>query len=186
MQWLLAAACALLVALGGFGAAWAETDDRQPDLERQLKAAFLYKFGGYVTWPDSVFPRPDSPVVIGVAGADPLVDELVRLVAGRTIGKRPIAARRIRRGDSLDGVHILFVGGSESPRASELIALAQGRPVLCVTDSDRGLALGSVVNFVIADNRVRFDVSLEAAEHNGIKLSALLLSVARQVQGRAP
>ena len=185
-RWLVVAYALLLTILVQFQPARAETEDQSQDLERQVKAAFLYKFGGYVTWPDSAFSRPDSPIVIGVAGANPLADELVRLVAGRTIGKRALAVRRIRRGDSLDGVHILFVGSTEGQRLAELLALAQGRPVLCVTESDQGLVPGSAVNFVVADNRVRFDVSLEAAEHNGLKLSALLLSVARQVHGRTP
>jgi hypothetical protein len=184
-RWLTAA-CALLVTLAGLHSTWAETDERPDVVERQVKAAFLYKFGGYVTWPSSAFARPDSPIVIGIAGADLLADEIVRLVAGRTIGKRPVAVQRLQRSDSLDGVHILFVASTDSKRFAELLTLAQGRPVLLVTESERGLPAGSAVNFVVADNRVRFDVSPAAAEHQGLKLSALLLSVARQVHERTP
>src|SRR5258708_37849678 len=37
-------------------------------LEQRVKAAFLFKFGGYVEWPDNVFAHKESPLVIGVAG----------------------------------------------------------------------------------------------------------------------
>jgi hypothetical protein len=35
----------------------------------EVKAAYLYKFVGYVDWPDSAFVGPDMPIVIGVVGA---------------------------------------------------------------------------------------------------------------------
>ena len=41
-------------------------------LERQAKAAYLYKFAGFVEWPDGCFARPDSALVIGVQGGGAL------------------------------------------------------------------------------------------------------------------
>jgi hypothetical protein len=152
-------------------------------VERQVKAAFLYKFGGYVTWPENAFARADSPVVIGVAGADLLAEELSKVSAGRTVGERPITVRRVGRGETLSGVHILFAG-SGAGRPADFIDPVRGRPVLTVTESESTWPSGSVVNFAVVDNRVRFDVALDAAEQNGLRLSALLLSVARQVKGR--
>jgi hypothetical protein len=54
--------------------------------------------------------------------------------------------------------------------------------MLVVTECDNGLQLGSVINFRLVDERVRFDVALDAAERNGIKLSSRLLTVANRVQ----
>ena len=53
---------------------------------------------------------------------------------------------------------------------------------LTVTECDGGLRSGSVINFTIVDDRVRFDVSLDAAEKNNVKLSSRLLTVANRVQ----
>jgi len=39
---------------------------------------------------------------------------------------------------------------------------------------------------VVVDDRVRFDVSLDAVQENGLKLSAALLSVAHSVDGAKP
>jgi hypothetical protein len=150
-------------------------------LEQRVKAAFLFKFGGYVEWPESVFPRKESPLIIGVAGADPLAEELSRIVAGRTMNGRPVTVRLVRAGEPLSNIHILFVGRAEIDRLNEL--LVQAQPVLTVTDMAKGLPQGSVINFVVAENRVRFEVSLDAAKRSGLKIGAPLLSVAMRVQG---
>lgn len=154
--------------------------------QQQVEAAYLYKFGGYVTWPDNTFAAPDSPIVIGVAQADALAEELTALVAGHTIGNRPVVVRRIRDGGPLTGVHILFIGDSKSAEANDLIEASRGRPILVVTEGVDGLDAGGAVSFVVVDDRVRFDVSLDAVQQNGLKLSALLLSVAHTVNGAKP
>ncbi|MBI3526341.1 MAG: YfiR family protein [Betaproteobacteria bacterium] len=155
-------------------------DESPQVLEQRVKAAFLFKFGGYVEWPDSAFPSKDTPLVIGVAGADVLAEELSQVVAGRTMNGRPVSVRRVRGGEPLSSVHVLFVGRPEMGRLTDLAA--QARPILTVTDTEKGLALGSIINFVVADNRVRFEVSLDAAKRSGLRIGAPLLSVAMRVQ----
>lgn len=171
-----------LLCIGMAAPAAAQPDPEAVAAQQRIEAAYLYKFGSYVTWPDSSFAGADSPIVIGVAGADTLAEDLSTLVAGRDIGGRPVKVRRIQPDDSLDGIDILFVG----TRADALFATARGRPILVVTDGEDGLARGASVSFVLVDNRVRFDVALDAAQQNGLKLSALLLSVAHNVSGTKP
>ena len=151
--------------------------------QQQVEAAYLYKFGGYVTWPGDAFARPDSPIVIGIAGAEGLADDLDAMVAGHSIGGRAVTVRRIHDGESLAGVHILFIGGPRSVQAAGLFEASRGRPILVVTEGAEGLSLGGAVSFVVVDERVRFDVSLGAVQQNGLKLGSPLLSVAHAVNG---
>ncbi|HEV8645745.1 MAG TPA: YfiR family protein [Burkholderiales bacterium] len=160
-------------------------DESPQDIEQRVKAAFLFKFGGYVEWPERVFPRSDSPLVLGVAGADVLAAELSRIASGRTMNGRPVVVRRVRGGEQVTDVHVLFIGRSEASRLGELLSMTQGQPVLTVSETEKGLAQGSVINFVIADNRVRFEVSLETANRNGLRIGAPLLAVAQRVQEKA-
>jgi hypothetical protein len=149
--------------------------------EVQIKAAFLYKFGGFVEWPAGAFASADSPFAIGVLGAGAVAAELERITAGRTVQDRPISLRRVRRGESSGGLHVLFVGREEAARLPEILAAAQGEALLVVTESDNALAHGSVINFVAADEKVRFDVALPAAERGQLRISSRLLAVARKV-----
>ena len=152
--------------------------------EPTVKAAFLFKFAGYVEWPPQAFAASDSPIVIAVLGADDVAAELARIVPGRTVAGHPISVKRIAETDSLKGVHIVFVGRAASSRIAAVAKAAQRDGVLVVSDSAGALEEGSAINFVV-DDRVGFEVSLTAAERTGHRISARMLAVARRVVGRA-
>jgi hypothetical protein len=147
----------------------------------QVKAAFLYKFGAYVEWPPQAFPEPGTPFTIGVLGADAVAEELEQITADRTVHDRPVAVRKLKRGEPLGGLHVLFVGQAESGRLAESLAAAKAQPVLVVTESGDGVPNGSIINFVPVDNKLRFDIALAAAERMQLRISARLLAVARRV-----
>lgn len=149
--------------------------------EATVKAAFLYKFAGYVDWPASAFPASDAPFVFGVAGNDEVAAELAKVTAGRQIGGHPVVVKRLREGEALRGMHVVFVGRGAADRLATLIRAAQLPALLIVTETERGLEAGSAINFVVADDRVGFEVSLDAAERNGLKISSRMLAVARRV-----
>lgn len=177
-------ACAVVLALPGpqgWGGEAAFAQARQLSLERSVKAAFLYKFLGYAEFPSTSFADADAPLVIGVAGSDELAAELGRMVVGRNVNGRAIVVRAVKDNTALNELHLLFIAGDEARVAAFLRAPAQ-HALLTVTETDRGLQLGSVINFKIIDDHVRFDVSLDAAGKNNIKLSSRLLTVAHVVQ----
>ncbi len=174
-------ACALSIAIaaGAAGPCAAQSDTQAA--EYRVKAAFLYKFGGYVEWPERAFTRPDSPIAIGVIGADTLAGELAQIVAGRTINGRPVTVRKLRRGDAVAGLHVLFVGRSDSSRLADILAAAKGQPLLTVTETEEAFESGSMINFVVVEDKVRFDVAPPPAEPGNLRISARLLAVARKV-----
>lgn len=150
-------------------------------MERRVKAEFLYKFLGYTEFPATAFADAASPVHIGVAGSDDMLAELARTVAGRTLNGRPITIKPVREGEAPGPLHLLFVAGSDCVLAARML---RGMPaaMLPVTECDAGLQAGSVINFRMVDDHVRFDVSLDAAEKNNVRLSSRLLNVAYHVQ----
>lgn len=152
-------------------------------VERDVKAAFLYKFLGYVEFPaaDEGLPASAGAFEIGVVGDDALAAELTRLTAGRLVNNRPVLVRVLRPGAALPAIHLLFIGAGESDHAAGLLRAAQQAGVLSVTETENGLQAGSVINFRLIDQRIRFEVSLEAAEKSRLKLSSRLLSVAYAV-----
>lgn len=170
----LALACVLTPAL-------AAAQDAARAAEVRIKAAFLYKFCDFVEWPPGAFAAPDGAFTIGVLGADALADELAAVVAQRSVHGRPVVLRKLRRGAPLAGLHLLFVGGRDGSRLPEVLAAAMGQPTLTVTEAQDDDNPGSVINFVLVADKVRFDVSLPPASAGGLKISARLLAVARKV-----
>lgn len=149
-------------------------------LEREVKAAFLYRFIDYVRWPESAFAKPDSPIVIGVLADPAMVADVQAVIAGRVVRGHPIIVRAVREGE-FGGLHVLFIGEQANNRLPRIVRSVEG-PVLVVTESEDGLSQGSVINFVISDRRVRFEVGLGPAAARSLSISSGLLSVAVNVR----
>jgi len=169
--------CAALLAGWSAGAA-----EDAASLEQRVKAAFLYQFASYVEWPAHSFAQPDTPVTIAAMGGEKLASELKQLSAGRTVGGRKVEVKLVKPGESLAGIHILFIGGAENARLAQVAQAAKQRPMLIVTEADGALGQGSMINFIIVERRVRFEVALDSVEKSGLRLSSRLLAVAQQVK----
>lgn len=171
----------LVVLLLGMAIRPGAAQPNSPSEESQVKAAFLYKFAGYVEWPDGFLGSAQTPLTIGVLGADAIADELTNIVQGRKSQSRSIAVRRFKAGDPLEETAILFVGKGDAARLKPMKDTLQARPILVVTEEPTGLAHGAMINFLLVDRHVRFEVSLEPVEKSGLRLSSRLLAVAQKV-----
>ncbi len=173
----------LSCALASHGATTSEPPAPDKASAALVKAAFLHKFASFVDWPQGSFPRPDSPLRIGVVGDGRIWQELSQLSQDRERDGRPVTVTRVAPGDSLAGLHILYL---RAPTLAKMADLLAGVPegVLTVADADGIHPKGSVMSFFLEDGRVRFGVSLEAASRQRLRLSSRLLAVARNVQGR--
>ena len=76
---------------------------------------------------------------------------------------------------------MIFISRSEKNRLTEILAALQGSRALTVGETDRFLQRGGMLNLVLVENSVRFEVNLPAAERAGLKLSSRLLGVAKTV-----
>ncbi|MBC7499422.1 MAG: YfiR family protein [Herminiimonas sp.] len=149
--------------------------------EEGVKAAYLYRFLQYVDWPVGSFQRPDSPFVIGIVNNDDIADHLVKAVAGRSVNNRIVTVKKLHPGDGVAGINLLFVGNAEKQRLVQWLRQSKEHPMLVVSDADDALAKGSMINFRIVDERVRFEVALDPVEKSGLKLNSRILTVALSV-----
>lgn len=149
-------------------------------LEYAVKAAYLYKFGLYVDWPASAFASPESAIHLCIFGEDPFGNTIDEAVKGQLINRRPIVIRRLKAGSQESGCHIMYLGTSDIVRAAQHPKPMIGKGVLTVSDVP---GIG-IINFVIKDNRVRFDIDEEAAAQNGLGISSKLLDLALTVKPR--
>lgn len=153
-------------------------------LERAIKATYLYKFAPFVEWPKTAFASPENPFVICVLGANPFGDVLDEAVAGQRLFNRPIAVQRLPVVTASSGCQILFAGTSPAQPVRAALAAVRGMPVLTVTDSEDNEGAKGIINFVIEDNHVRFQIDDAAAAANGLVISSKLLSLAVEVTPR--
>lgn len=149
--------------------------------EYLIKAAFIHKFAMFIEWPEAAFPQKDSPIIIGIVGRDPFGSALDHTVQGNRVNKRDFVIKRIPRGQDIADCHIVFISSAETRRVRELVERLRDVPVLLVGETPGFARRGGTVNFRVEDNKVRFEINIDAAKRAGLNVSSKLLRVARIV-----
>ena len=166
--------------------------------EYQIKAAFLYNFLQFVDWPKEKIADANKPIIIGIIGDDPFGDAIEPLkdkpVAGRKIViKRFKSFESLKKAGDNDAAgtkqnikalgecHMLFICASENKNLREIIESIKNSGVLTVGESGGFLDVGGIVNFVMADEKVGFEVSIVAAKQAGLEIRSKLLRLAKKV-----
>jgi len=147
--------------------------------EYQVKGAFLLNFTKFVDWPAQVFKGPDDPIAICVLGKNPFGPELDQAARGTVVANRTVSVREVADGQQASQCQIVFVGASERKRWRTLLEALRDKSVLTVGESEGFLTNGGVVNFKLEGERVRIEISTEAADRAGLHISAKLLSLAQ-------
>lgn len=149
--------------------------------EYAVKAAFLYNFAKFVEWPKEAPAALASKVTICVLGADPFAEILDQTVAGKTVGERGMTIVRVGRVSDAVACAIVFVSASEAPHLRSVLAAFHGLPVLTVGDVDGFAEAGGIIGMFLENNRVRFEINVQAADEAHLNISSKLLSLGRLV-----
>ena len=159
--------------------------ETSPDLEHQVKAAFLYNFARFVEWPPDK-PAGEGAFVIGVFAPDATSRALEATVQGKSVGGRTIQVRPVKSQDEAAQCHMLFFGSETPERLRPMLKAVRGSAILTVGDSEAFAREGGIVHFVMQDHHVRFAVNTDAAERAGLKISSKLLQLAIIVRDDQP
>jgi hypothetical protein len=135
-----------------------------------LKAAFVYNFALYATWPAPM--RDASELTVCVPARSTLAPALDEL-AGKPVESRRLAVRGVDAYAPGDGCDVRIVD-------SDIPLAPAERGVLTVCDcSEAPAPSGEIIALVREGTRLRFDVDLGAADAARITLSSKLLHLAR-------
>jgi YfiR/HmsC-like len=153
----------------------------QSATEYQVKAAFLFNFAKFVEWPADAFPGTDAPLQICLLGRDPFGHEFEEVIGDKSINGHRIEVIHPSGVPQARGCQIIFVASSEKKQTLEILRGLQGANVLTVGDTAGFAGMGGIINFVLDDGRVRFEINVKAAERAHLKISARLLTVAKLI-----
>lgn len=170
--------CALLGLLLGVATVPAQTLS-----EYDVEAAYLYNFGKFVRWPTDALAGADS-FDICVLGQDPFGGKLEQLIANEKMDGRPIRKRVIAHASQAAGCAIVYISESEAANVEKAVATLNGKGALLVSGLPHFGEDGGAIQFLVEENRVRFEVNLNALQKNRLTVSSELLKVARNVTGK--
>ena len=174
--------CLLLIAAMSLCLAIPQGSLAQPN-EQQIKAAILYSFAKFVTWPANTFAEDNSSLVIAIVGEDSLHHHIDNL-EGKKIGNRTITIRHWSRHElklRKKSCQILYVAESERKRLKEILAMVAAEPILTVSNLPNFAQNGGTVNFEKKKNHVRFAINLDASDQAGLKVSSKLYPLATTI-----
>jgi len=159
---------AIIIAAGSsFRPATADTQ------EYILKAAFLYRFTDYVDWGGSNTGEDFTIAVLGKSGiTDPLIDIAKKKKAQ---GKRIVIKEYNDINDVGDDCQILFVSNYYKVGIEAIVAKLNPKPILIVTEQTDACVKGAHINFLVSDNKLKFEINMNAAAGVGLKISSQLL-----------
>ena len=174
---IAAAAAMLLLTLAGS----ARAAPAQDALELKVKAAFLFNFAKFTTWPASKVTSEDAPLRLCVQGSDAITRVLQETVRGRSIGAHAIDVLEAPKAEDLRRCHVVYVSATDEGQiAAELGALAS-HGVLTVHEASEAQPGGVIRLFLSDAGRVRFEINVTAASREQLALSSKLLEVAQVV-----
>lgn len=150
--------------------------------EYQLKAAFLFRLPSFIEWPAGEWPLAGSPFYACILGNDPFGAHL-DYFDGKSVRGRRFTVRRLEKLEEADTCHLLYVGLDEGADLSSVLSGLSHRCVLTVGEGREFTAHGGIVGFVVAKQRVRLTVNLDASRDAGLEISSKLLEVASIVHG---
>lgn len=162
-------------------ASYPQAEAQQPS-EYQVKAAFLYNFANFVEWPEIAL-SDTTTLIIGVLGKDPFGSALTRFEK-RSVKGRPLRVVQSERLQDLPFCHMLFISSTEEENLTQVFQYLEGKPTLTVGELEQFAQRGGVINFIIKNKKVRFEINRTRALESGLKLSSKLLKLATIVDGQ--
>jgi len=173
-KWLVMALCIVSVVVGCAIGARAQIE------EHEAKAAFVLKVLNFVEWPANA---GQGSLTIGIVGADETSEALQKLAAGKNVNGRQLVIKRLTSDADVSGVQVLYIGSSQGKNLAVLLEKARNANVLTVGEAAGFGQRGGIVNLLVSDGRIKFEVNPHAAERAHLQISSRLLSLATIVNG---
>lgn len=151
---------------------------RTPSREYQLKAVFLFNFTQFVEWPTTAFSTNESEMVIGIMGENPFDTYLEELVSGEKINGHPVVIRYFQSIEEITTCHILFIKIEDANKQAQIVSRLKKRNIVTVSETPEFPTYGGMIRFFTMDNKIKFQVNLEASKEANVILRSKLLRLA--------
>ncbi len=156
--------------------------DSSTDTVAVIQASYLYNIAKLVEWEDSKYSKGNF--VIGILSGSNVYQELVKKYQSKSIGNQPIEIQKLLQPSDAERCNILFVGRDNLQHVAEVYEIMEGTGTLVVTEYTDALEDGSVINFMVVNNTLGYELSLENAQGHGLKVGSTLKQMAERVEGQ--
>ena len=149
------------------------------DTNAKIKAVFIYNFTKYIEWPKSY---KEGEFTIGVVGKSPLYSELIKMTQTKKVANQPLQVKRFNTPDDISKCHILYISKDKSAELSSVVKKLKNNSTLIVTEETGLVDKGAGINFIIKNNRQKFELNKGNVEKYKLKVSSNLEALAFTVK----
>lgn len=144
----------------------------------KFKALFLYNFIKHVEWPTGY---NQGDLIIGILGNNPVKSELEAITMSQRVGTQSIKVKVFSSVDEVTDCHVIYISPGKTNQISQLSSKIKREGTLIVSDNRGGISLGAGINFIISDDKLKYEISKNHIEQQGMKVSSNLLKMGIEV-----
>ncbi|MHC4292854.1 MAG: YfiR family protein [Planctomycetota bacterium] len=176
--------------------AWA-ADSAQVQASK-VKAAFIYNFIKFVDWPQEKAADVNKPLTVGVLGVSPFGNAFDKVkdsqIKGRKVTIKYFEGFGHIKGDQqakneeihkkikeLGQCDVLFLSSSEAESFKLITQTLEPYHILTVSDAKGFLEAGGIINFIMEEKKVRFEINMASAKRSKLEIRSKLLRLAKRV-----
>jgi hypothetical protein len=149
------------------------------DTNAKIKAVFIYNFTKYIEWPKTY---KEGEFTIGIIGESPLYSELTKMTQTKKVANQSLQVKKFSSADEVSKCHILYLSKDKSGEISSLLKSLKNNSTLIVTEQAGLVDKGAGINFIIKDNRQKFELNKGNVEKYKLKVSSSLEALAFTVK----
>ena len=149
------------------------------DTNAKIKAVFIYNFTKYIEWPKNY---QEGEFTIGIVGESPLYSELTKMTQTKKVANQSLQVKKFSSADEVSKCHILYLSKDKSAEISPLLKKLKNNSTLIVTEEAGLVDKGAGINFIIKNNRQKFELNKGNVEKYKLKVSSSLEALAFTVK----
>jgi hypothetical protein len=149
----------------------------QTDIPK-AQAMFIYNFSRLIEWPSSY---KSGPFVVGFLGSSTTFEQMESFSTGKNVGSQPISVQKYATVADISTCHILFVPFSKTKDMVNILSKIQGKSTLIITEKNGAINDGAALNFVVVDDKLKFEFKPDNAVKYQLKVSSKLNEMAYKV-----
>jgi hypothetical protein len=163
------------IILASWLAVWAQPSIAATVSEQDMKAALIYNFSVYTTWPQDTFKV--FTICMFERDQETLNEAMLEKKA---INGKQIHVKNIHDIEDVKSCQVLFMEEANQAQEKRLLPLLQKYSVLFIHNGQKH-AEASMIKIELIDKRYAFSINLQAAKDANLTLSSKLLRLATRV-----
>ncbi len=146
----------------------------------KYKAVFTINFIRYIGWPEAA---KQGDFVIGVIKNKEVSDWLRSLSKGKKFGYQNVVIKEFKSPAEVTYCQVIYIPANVnlSKNASTIIDNLGDKNTLVVTEKEGATKFGSMINFVVRNNKLKFEIHKANASKNGLQISSKLGTMASAI-----